>query len=123
MRGTSVERIGAVFKQWRANRPGRSKIPDELWEMAVEGVQAFSLSQVAKAAQLDFYQLRSRVEKKKLTTNQLAPVSVTKVIAAAAPQQVTNVPFIEIETSRGSKIRFFNESEALKAVLSHVLGE
>lgn len=90
--------------------------------MAVDAVGTQPLSMVAKAAGIDFYQLRSRVEKKKVVPQtQLAPVAVTKVVTATS--HIGTQPLVEIETYRGTRVRFFSETEALKAVLSHVLGE
>lgn len=63
MEAVSLEQVREEFSRWRKNRFGREKIPDFLWSLCLRGAQKHKLSHVAKAASVDYYQLRARVEK------------------------------------------------------------
>lgn len=119
MSGSSLQKLGAAFKDWRSNKPFRAKIPEELWALAVSASRDIPISHIAKATGLNFYQLRARVEKHKATERAVAPINVTKVVGAVG---TSSAPLLEVETVTGVKLRFFNESDAMRAVLTHLLG-
>lgn len=50
----------AAFDAWRANRPGRRRIPEHLWQMAIALLNEHSLSRVAHELRLSTKQLRRR---------------------------------------------------------------
>jgi hypothetical protein len=116
---TSLEQLTISIKQWRATKKFRERIPEELWKQIVVVAKAHPLSKVSKAAGLDFYQLRSRLEKGSCSETAIAPVNVTKFVA---PLQRATSPLVEVETSTGAKVRFFDDCDAMRAVIKAALG-
>jgi hypothetical protein len=51
------------FEYWRATRPkGRSRIPGELWQRAIELVGSHTVDEVARSLSLNHSELKSRYE-------------------------------------------------------------
>ena len=49
----SVDEVRARFEEWRQNRQGRARIPDELWSAAIELACRDGVNQTASALRLD----------------------------------------------------------------------
>jgi hypothetical protein len=58
-----LTRTRLLFEQWRATRPRKSKIPDELWQAAVALHSRYSASQLCRELRLSAGALRSRLPK------------------------------------------------------------
>ena len=56
-----LARTRVLFEQWRATRPGRSKIPDELWQAVVALHGRYSASQLCHELHLSAGALRARL--------------------------------------------------------------
>lgn len=50
------------FAAWRQTRAPKSRIPQSLWDLAVELVDSEGLNRTARALKLDYYTLKERVE-------------------------------------------------------------
>ncbi len=50
------------FAAWRQSRAPKSRIPPELWDLAVQLVASQGLHRTARALKLDYYALKDRVE-------------------------------------------------------------
>jgi hypothetical protein len=57
-----LARTRVLFEQWRATRPGRSKIPDELWQAVVSLHGRYSASQLCRELHLSAGALRSHLQ-------------------------------------------------------------
>jgi hypothetical protein len=57
-----LARTRTLFEQWRATRPGRWKIPDELWQAVVALHDRYSASQLCRELHLSAGALRSRLQ-------------------------------------------------------------
>jgi hypothetical protein len=58
-------RLAAIrrgFDRWRRTRQGRSRIPEELWALAVEAAGQYGLNSTAQALRLDYYSLKKHIE-------------------------------------------------------------
>jgi hypothetical protein len=81
MDAVSLDRVREEFARWRKKRVGRERIPDFLWSLCLRCAVEDKLSVVAKAANVDYYQLKARVEKsnsgKALTVSALNPPGLT----------------------------------------------
>ncbi len=62
------------FAAWRKSRAPKSRIPQELWDLAVELAASEGLNRTARALKLDYYVLKDRVE--------AAPKNRTKATSA-----------------------------------------
>lgn len=86
MEAVSLERVREEFSSWRKNRVGRERIPDFLWSLCVRCAAENKLSILAKAAGVDYYQLKARIEKattpKSIAVSALSsPVSPPRLVA------------------------------------------
>lgn len=54
--------LGQRLKTWRAIRPGRRRIPDELWRAAADVARIHGLSRTATALKLGYHGLRRRLQ-------------------------------------------------------------
>jgi hypothetical protein len=46
---------------WRQARPGRARLPEELWELAASLAQTHGVTRVARTLRLSFYKLQQRL--------------------------------------------------------------
>ena len=56
------ERARRQFERWRRHRVAGSRIPDDLWRVAVGLARDHGVSRTALALRLDYYSLKERVE-------------------------------------------------------------
>jgi len=59
----SLERDKQRFAEWRRQKHGRERIPDELWRMASGHIGTLSLNRVAQEFGLDFVRLREKAQR------------------------------------------------------------
>lgn len=59
--GATIEQVRAELESWRKTRAG-SRIPERLWESAVELARVRGVNQVAKGLRLNYYDLKQRLE-------------------------------------------------------------
>jgi hypothetical protein len=50
------------FKSWRANRPRGQRIPEELWQAAMELARIDGLSPIVSTLRLNYYALQRRLQ-------------------------------------------------------------
>jgi hypothetical protein len=58
-------RLAAIrrrFHRWRLTRRGRSRIPEQLWALAVKVAGQYGLNPTAQALGLDYYSLKKHIE-------------------------------------------------------------
>ncbi len=71
------------FEKWRTTRSGRGRIPDALWDLAVQVAQPHGIYRVAKALRLDYQGLKRRAAAR----------------LSCAPEESPS-PFVELDLSR-----------------------
>ncbi|MEY2986918.1 MAG: hypothetical protein RJB13_439 [Pseudomonadota bacterium] len=118
MSSISLGDISERFKQWRQVRKGREKIPDELWQFLGEATSVLPVSMVAKAANVDYYQLKQRITGQSERTSS-SPLSISKIVTVPLPSQ-SQFP-IEIEHPSGFKIRVDPNHMGAVSFLSELL--
>lgn len=57
----SVQQLGQQFDEFRSTRSGRRKLPESLWQAAVEQARQHGVNVVAQALRLDYNVLKRRV--------------------------------------------------------------
>jgi hypothetical protein len=72
----SIAEVQAQFDNWRKTRRKRGKIPDQLWEAAVELAGLHGISKVASVLRLNYDRLKKRFEKASLPAKQNHDASV-----------------------------------------------
>jgi hypothetical protein len=59
---SSLEEVRRRLEQWRATRPRRSRVPEDLWTSAVEVARQIGVSRAASILRLNYCLLKRRVE-------------------------------------------------------------
>ena len=93
------------LEDFRNSQPGRVKLPDSLWQAAVELARQFGIYPVAHPLRLDYMGLKKRLGKLSQPPHRrraAAPAFIEMVAAEPATQEAW---LIEFESSRGSKMR------------------
>ena len=98
-----IERLQRQLDEFRGTRPHRTKLPETLWQAAVELARQHGVYSVAHPLRLDYTGLKKRLDgvsspKKKATK----PVFVELI--SAPPATVADC-VIEFESSVGNKMR------------------
>jgi hypothetical protein len=63
-RQSQLQEVAAVFAQWRTARAPRSRIPQHLWQAAVNLAPCYSIHQIARALRLNYTALKHRIKKR-----------------------------------------------------------
>ena len=87
------------FEAWRGARKTRTRIPDDLWKLAVKLAVAHGLNRTASVLKLDYYSLKKRVEAKNASEIP-AFVELSPPPMAAAGECV-----VEFEDGAGASMR------------------
>jgi hypothetical protein len=91
------------FDEFRSSRPHRTKLPETLWQAAVELAREHGLHPVAHPLRLDYMGLKRRLEGlPSVQKKAAAPAFVELITAHPAPVAEC---VIEFEYSIGSKMR------------------
>ena len=59
-----LDAVRQAFEQWRNTRSGRQRVPEELWQAAVDLSGSYSVSKIATELKLDYSRLRRRIQKR-----------------------------------------------------------
>lgn len=91
------------FEEWRANKQGRSRIPQELWDEAVVAADDHGLPKVSHILRLNYSDLKKRMMAKEgsVSPEQTPPIFVELGVAATAPSSEWSVV---MEDGRGAKM-------------------
>jgi hypothetical protein len=57
-----IERVQGQFADWRAHKQPRERIPERLWQGAVDAARRHGVHAVSRALRLEHSRLRQRVE-------------------------------------------------------------
>jgi len=116
------------IEKWRRTRAGQCRMPEALWDAAVAVARVHGVNPVAKAARLDYYSLKGRLEGKIDQGQEIGregPVFVDLGVVGAP--QASEQSECEIELEEGSKkmsIRFRStDAETISRVAMTFWGE
>lgn len=88
------------FEAWRGARAVRTRIPEQLWKLAVKLAVAHGLNRTAKTLKLDYYSLKRRVEAKSDAT-----VATPAFIELSPPVTASGECVVEFEDGTGASMR------------------
>ena len=91
------------FDEFRSSRPHRAKLPETLWESAVELARQHGLYSVAHPLRLDYVQLKKRLGGVSDLRKKAAKPTFVELVAAHPATMSECV--VEFESSIGSKMR------------------
>jgi hypothetical protein len=99
----SIAQLQRRFDEFRSTHPHRTKLPETLWQAAVELAQEHGLHPVAHPLRLDYMGLKRRLEGLPAAQKKASAPAFVELIAAH-PATVAEC-VIEFESSIGSKMR------------------
>lgn len=92
------------LEDFRSSQPGRVKLPESLWQAAVELAGQYGIWQVAHPLRLDYMRLKKRLGDVPLSHRRKGPSPAFIEVVAAQPA-VLEACIIEFESARGAKMR------------------
>ena len=98
-----IDEVRDELQNWRASNRAPKPIPADIWAKAVRLAAFLGVGPVAQALHLDHGSLKKRVQR--ASVNQHAPPSTTFLELIAPPSCVIGQCAVELETSRGTKLR------------------
>jgi hypothetical protein len=99
----SLARGRERFEAWRRSRKAGSRIPDQLWSLAVTLAEAHGLSRAASALKLDYDSLKNRVAGRNGDSSSAAPAFIE--LSPQPPAPSTTECVIELEDGLGARMR------------------
>ena len=111
-------RVKERFAAWRHKRTRGERIPERLWNAAVEVAADIGVNQTATALVLDYYALRRRLEER--TTEPLAPafIELPGPPAVAASTVAVSECIVELEDDAGQSMRIHIKGVDLASIAS-----
>jgi hypothetical protein len=97
-----LSRARTRFEAWRLERVEGTRIPEQLWTLAVNLADAHGLSRTASVLRLDYYALKKRLES---TTANARSASSAFVELSPSPWAASGECVIEFEKDSGSSMR------------------
>ena len=97
----AIERVRGQFAQWRAHKRGRDRIPERLWEAAVEAAQRHGVNAVSRAVRLEHAVLRRRLEE----TGRRVGDAATFIELERMPAADRAGCIVELEKGNGTRMR------------------
>jgi hypothetical protein len=91
------------LEDFRGSQSGRTKLPEPLWQAAVELARQYGIYPVAHPLRLDYMGLKRRVGQ--ITTHRRKAVAPAFVELVAAQPAALEGCVIEFESARGAKMR------------------
>ena len=106
-----VERARRKFRAWRRSRKGPSRIPDDLWELAVGAAREVGVNQASRALGLEYYALKKRMVGSAARPVLEASGGFVEFDSNGAPPFFTEWA-VEMENGNGSRMRVAARSPA-----------
>ena len=98
-----IAQLQRQLDQFRSTQPRRTKLPDSLWQAAVELARQHGVYPVAHPLRLDYTGLKKRLDGVPATQKKAAKPAFVELVAAH-PATMAEC-WIEFESSIGSKMR------------------
>lgn len=100
----AITQLQHQLEQFRSTRPARTKLPEPLWQAAVELARQHGIYTVAHALRLDYTRLKERLDGIPSRSRNLKP---TKAFVELIGSGAATLPecVIEFESANGGKMR------------------
>jgi hypothetical protein len=98
-----VAQLQRQLEQFRSSQPGRTKLPESLWQAAVELARQHGVHAVAQPLRLDYTRLKQRLGGSPIVQRKATKPAFVELVAPPRAQLEECV--IEFESSSGSKMR------------------
>ena len=111
-----VEIARRRFVAWRRSRKVVSRIPDDLWELAVAAAREVGVNQAARSLGLEYYALKKRVGSSVDESEQKRSESFIEFDSNGAPPFFTEWA-VEMENDNGDRMRVAGRSPSAPDVV------
>jgi hypothetical protein len=101
---SQVERARKKFGAWRRSRKVVSRIPDDLWELALGAAREVGVNQAARALGLEYYALKKRLDTSADRSILEPSGSFVEFDSSGAPPFFTEWA-VELENDNGVRMR------------------
>jgi len=98
-----VAQLQRQLEQFRSSQPGRTKLPESLWQAAVELARQHGVHAVAHPLRLDYTRLKQRLGGSPIVQRKVTQPAFVELVAP--PRAPLEECVIEFESSGGSKMR------------------
>jgi hypothetical protein len=117
----NLDEVRTRFENWRQNRQGKQRIPEELWLAAIELARRDGVNPIAAALHLDGGKLKRRMVAADSVPGKAMPPTFVELMAPAVDQRECT---IELEGRKGKlRIHWKGATSADVAALSRALWE
>lgn len=99
-----ILKLQRQLEDFRSSQPVRTKLPESLWQAAVELAQQYGIYPVAHPLRLDYMGLKKRLGEVSPPDRQKAAAPAFVELVAAQPATL-EACVIEFESARGAKLR------------------
>jgi|SRR5579863_9353188 len=100
----SIAQLQRQLEQFRSTRPGRTKLPESLWQAAVELAREHGVYSVAHPLRLDYMRLKKRLGGPPTRRRKKATEATFIELIPPGRAQIEEC-VIELESSGGNKMR------------------
>jgi hypothetical protein len=115
----NLDEVRTRFENWRQNRQGKQRIPDELWSAAIEVARRDGVNPTAAALHLDGGKLKRRMMAADSVPGKAMPPKFVELLAPAVDLRECT---IELEGRKGKlRIHWKGATAADVATLSRAL--
>jgi len=101
----ALEKVRGRFADWRDQKQGRERIPEELWKAAARVARRYGVNQVSSILRLDYSRLKQRTGKEE---DRRGSAQITDVVFAemegVTPERET-MCVVELEKENGTRMR------------------
>ena len=96
----SMQAVSNAFEQWRSTRKKRDRIPESLWEAAMELSPSYSAHRIAKTLRLNYWELKHRIGLRlsRNTPSEFVELNVEHLFSGAQC-------FVEVRSQAGFEIK------------------
>ena len=101
----AIVQLQRQLDQFRSIQPHRTRLPEALWQAAVELARVHGLHPVAQPLRLDYMGLKKRLGEVSVVRRKAAVPAFVELISAHAATATVGECVIEFESSAGSKMR------------------
>jgi hypothetical protein len=99
----SITQLQQRFEQFRTTRTRRTKLPEALWQAAVEQARQYGVNVVAHALRLDYSGLKKRLSGTSVPPGQVTPAAFVELVGASGAR--ANEYVIEFESNPSPRLR------------------
>jgi hypothetical protein len=99
----AIMQLQRQLDQFRSTQPRRTKLPEPLWQAAVELARQHGIYPVAHPLRLDYVGLKKRLGGVPVVRRKASKPAFVELVTPPAPSPEECV--IELESSRGGKVR------------------